>query len=151
MLRRRLEERQYPSICRSFRVARDTLGVRHCEADDGAALETATRQTRSPPCPSALARSDPGLLTKNDPQNDHLVQGGCVAGMPRRARRPVRGWDTKTLRAFGADETASFIPCPRARPVLRMGLLYRSTSGSLLVSAEACPKRRRDERAKELL
>src|ERR1017187_8566655 len=54
-------------------------------------------------------------------QNDHLAQGRCVAWMPRRARRPVRGWDTKTLRAFGADETASFIPCPWARPVLRMG------------------------------
>ena len=54
-------------------------------------------------------------------QNDHLAQGKCAAWMPRRARRPARGWDTKTLRAFGADETASFIPCPRARPVLRMG------------------------------
>jgi len=54
-------------------------------------------------------------------QNDHLAQGKCAAWMPRRARRPTRGWDIKTLRAFGADETASFIPCPRARPVLRMG------------------------------
>jgi hypothetical protein len=54
-------------------------------------------------------------------QNDHLAQGKCAARMPRRVRRPARGWDTKTLRAFGADETASFISCLRARPVLRMG------------------------------
>jgi hypothetical protein len=54
-------------------------------------------------------------------QNDDLAQGKWAAWMPRIARRPARGWDKKTLRAFGADETASFIPCPWARPVLRMG------------------------------
>src|ERR1035437_928690 len=38
--------------------------------------------------------------------NELLAQGKCAAWMPRRARRPARGWGTKTLRAFGADDTA---------------------------------------------
>jgi len=54
-------------------------------------------------------------------QNGDLAQGKCAVWMARTARRLARGWDTKTLRAFGADEIATFTPCPRARPVLRMG------------------------------
>ena len=69
-------------------------------------------------------------------QNDHLAQGKCAAWMPRRARRPARGWDTKTLRAFGADETAQFHPLPAGKACSSHGSLYRSTSGSLLASAE---------------
>src|ERR1017187_6471608 len=48
----------------------------------------------------ALARSYPGLLTKSDPP-----------------KRPFGALS----RAFGADEIATFTPCPRARPVLRLG------------------------------
>jgi len=71
---------------------------------------------------SALARSDPGLLTKSDPPKRPIwPRASARPGLPSRSRRPARGWDTKTLRAFGADETASFIACPRARPVLRVG------------------------------
>src|SRR5450759_5888229 len=54
-------------------------------------------------------------------QNGDLAQGKCAVWMARTARRLARGWDTKTLRAFGADEIATFTPCPRARPVLRTG------------------------------
>lgn len=31
-------------------------------------------------------------------QNDHLAQGKCAAWMPRRARRPARGWDKDLAR-----------------------------------------------------
>jgi hypothetical protein len=54
-------------------------------------------------------------------QNGDLAQGKCAVWMARTARRPAREWDTKTLRAFGADKIATFTPCPRARPVLRTG------------------------------
>ena len=53
-------------------------------------------------------------------QNDHLAQGKCAGWRPRRSRRADSVWETKTLRACGADDIASFISCPRARPVLRV-------------------------------
>ena len=76
---------------------------------------------RQPKYPSALARNDPRLLSKSDPPKRPFGAGQARGLGGKGGRRPACGWDTKTLRAFGADETASFIPCPRARPVLRMG------------------------------
>src|ERR1035437_9869797 len=76
------------------------------------------------PAPSTLRRSREVTRVcsrKVTHQNGDLAQGKCAVLMARTAQRPDRGWDTKTLRAFGADEIATLIPCPRARPVLRVG------------------------------
>jgi hypothetical protein len=79
---------------------------------------------------SALARSYPGLLTKGyPPKASFWRKGKCAARMPRRALRPDRAWDAKTLRAFGADDAASFIPLLAGNACSSDGSLYRSASG----------------------
>ena len=48
-------------------------------------------------------------------QNGDLALGKCADRMAGTAQQMARGWDAKTLRAFGADEIATFTPCPPAR------------------------------------
>jgi hypothetical protein len=98
---------------------------------------------------SALARNDSGLLMKSDPpkqaERNGFAGGQERSRIPKAAPQQGRPRDTKSLHAFGVDEIACFIPCPRASLVLRVG--YRpcdimSYLASRLKTIAVAPPRR---------
>jgi hypothetical protein len=87
---------------------------------------------------SALARNDPGLLTKSDPprrlRNQPLPEWKRAGGY-RVCQTPL---ESGHLRAFGVDDISTPFVARAGKRCSSGGSLYLSTSGSLLVSAEVC-------------